>query len=564
MRWGRGWVKGICLLLAVPPLLTIYDQTSHLDSSAPTNSLWKGLAFNEPTNVCPIDPGTEPFPDRGYCFVKGLIHPDTGLPRSRETECFTKVYKIALVAMAFIHQGDIAGAERIFNFFQSRLSDPFPGFREVWDPCLGQPDDSSDYWEGDNAFLLLALNYYAHVTGGYGSYYDLADALRDWLTERAHSDEKIRAEGVANMYAALEPFGGDWENWKTLSRLYDRFYSEPDPGYRVDYPGVADHAVRGALVFGDTTGFEYLDNFRRTEIWQCDESTEVRAYAGFSWEDPINVEISAQLLLAWELWKHHLEVDLSSLRSELEKLRLLSEKDPMCSGLPYRVREVGEFNDEYSLPIVDPTVYLLYDYWSFNPFAPGRRNAGCHYDKFLSLETEGQQQDFPRLFTVHEDPISEFPQEINDGVHKNIVIQFTLTSTQSLLTNPLTLTIDTVDREGSGFGLLVKLDNGDHCLVGLEPSATYDDPDGEEEVATIPLIAEPVPMPYRVYLPIVTGTGAPSHPARLYQLVLEGERGWGVFDWLQLETPDEVLWTIGYDDNRCSEFDNDGFVYPCS
>ena len=55
-----------------------------------------------------------------------------------------------------------------------------------------------------------------------------------------------------------------------------------------------------------------------------------------------------------------------------------------------------------------------------------------------------------------------------------------------------------------------------------------------------------------------------SNSAHTYQLILEGTSGWGVFDWLQLETADEVLWTIGNKDNQCNEFDNDGFIYPCN
>jgi hypothetical protein len=114
--------------------------------------------------------------------------------------------------MAFIHQGDMDAAERIFDFFKDRLTTPFLGFRQVWDACSGQPDDSSPYWEGDNAFLLLALDYYAQVTGSYGSYHSLADALKVWLTDQADLCDGIVAEGVANMHAALVPFGNDWDN----------------------------------------------------------------------------------------------------------------------------------------------------------------------------------------------------------------------------------------------------------------------------------------------------------------------------------------------------------------
>jgi hypothetical protein len=462
--------------------------------------------------------------------------------------------------MAFIHQGNIDAAKRIFDFFQSRITNPFPGFRQAWDPCNGQPinDPNNPYWEGDNAFLLLALNYYAQVTSSYGSYDNLANALRGWLTERANSCDTIVAEGVANMYAALVPVGSDQSNWQTLSKLYRCFFTQ------VKYTLVSDHIVRGALVFGDTTGFNSLSDFKRTETWQYNESTVIQAYAAFSSEDFINVEISAQLLVAWELWRHELNVDLAPLRSELEKLRLPSQQNPMCSGLPYLVRHPnsGGFTGDYSLPIADPTVYLLYAYWNFNPFAPGRTHAGCRYGRFVPLVTEGQQQGFPRLFNADQDPVSQFPQEINNGNHKQIIIEFT--TARALSQIPITLTVDTVGRDSS-FQMSVKLDDGNHCLDVCDRNKTYVNA-GEFGTVVLDDICN------RTFLPLL----AKDVTARMslqpsvstsnhnYQLVLEGTSGWGVFDWLQLTIPGEVLWTIGNKDNRCSEFDNSGFTFPCN
>jgi hypothetical protein len=464
--------------------------------------------------------------------------------------------------MAFIHQGDMDAAERIFDFFKDRLTTPFLGFRQVWDACSGQPDDSSPYWEGDNAFLLLALDYYAQVTGSYGSYHSLADALKVWLTDQADLCDGIVAEGVANMHAALVPFGNDWDNWQALSKLHRCFFNS------VDYSGVADHAVRGAFAFGDITGFEYLSNFERTETWQCDESTSVRAYAAFSSDSFINVEISAQLLLAWRVWQREMSTDLSFLRSELEKLRLLSEQTSLCSGLPYLVRHPvnGGFDGDYSLPIVDPTAYLLYDYWSFNPFAPGERQAGCRYDRFIQLIMDGQDEEFPRIFHSGQDPLDPaFPQEINNGNHRQIVVEFM--APRDLSRVPITLTIDTVARD-QAFGMSVKLDDGDHCLDVCDRSGVYAN---SNEVGALPLLD----ICNQIFLPMIAknvSAGTVGRPSALavsnsthtYQLILAGTSGWGVFDWLQLETPDEVLWIIGNKDNQCDEFDNEGFAYPCN
>ena len=422
----------IVLLLLIVPSLQISGETSHLDVSVSPGSSWRETVLNEQANVCRFDPGMVSFPDAGGCFVQGLITPTagiTGLVTGQENDRFTTVYKNSLAAMAFTHQGEVTRAERIFNFFQSQLTatTPISGFRQSWDACTGlplphnPPTSPNPYWEGDNAFLLLALNYYAQETGGYGDYSDLTTALTQSLTYRADSCAEITApEGVANMYAALFPFGSEWPNWQALSKLYRCFFNSKD------YPGTADHIARGALVFGDTEGFDSLDNFEQSETWQCDESTKVRAYVAFSGVNFIDAEISAQLLLAWRLWQHELvDTDLSSLRSELEKLRLHSERTSICSGLPYYVRHPTcnkcGFDGDYSLPIINSTVYLLYDYWNFNPFAPGRQ-AVCRHDKFIQLMMDGQGEGFPRIFYCGRDPLDSFPQEINDSNHRQILL----------------------------------------------------------------------------------------------------------------------------------------------
>ena len=499
---------------------------------------------------------TEPFPDAGYCFLQGLITSTTGLVRSREGECYTTVYKNSLAAMAFIRQGDITEAEGIFSFFQSQITTttPISGFHQTWDACTGQPDNNSDYWEGDNAFLLLALNYYSQTqkAGSYVAYNSLANTLTNALILRANSSDNIIAEGAADMYAALHPFLDDWGKWKLRSRFYNG----------VDYPNVADHTVRGALVFSDTAGFDFLDNFKRTEIWEFDNSTPITAFAAFSSEDFINVEISAQLLLTWRLWQHDVSADLSSLRFELEKLKIPSQQNPACAGLPYYVRH-HRFDNDYSKPIIDPTAYLLYDYWNFNPFTGGTMKAigpYCPGNKFISLTVEGQQQGFPRFYTVDQD-FKNFPQEVNDSGHTSIVIEFT--TSRDLSQVPITFTVDTVAR-GATFSTTVKLDDGNHCLGVCDRSGIY----ANSDVSGTLLLSGCK----RVFLPVIansmTGTFAQpllptSSYSYTYQLVLEGTSGWGVFDWLRLETPDQVLWTIGYQDNRCSEFDNNGFVYKC-
>jgi len=312
----------------------------------------------------------------GYLFIASLLHPATGLAASREGECYTTVYKNALAAMALLHEGNRLAAERIFEPFRKYYQtnrDNFHGLPRVWDACTGLPDTTSIAWEGENAFLLLALNYYRQVTGGYGKFQDFAQGLMRWLAQRANACEQLLADGIANMYAALQPFAGDAAIQKSLNKLCACFFAEGKISSR-DYEQVLEHIVRGALVFGDTSGFKHIPNFARSETWAFDQTTAIAAYSAFATDQFINVEISAQLLLAAKIWQAELPLDLPQLQRDLEKLKVPGKSNLQSAGLPYFVTERG-FAQAHALPIIQPTCYLLFYFWGFNPFSPGKKFA---------------------------------------------------------------------------------------------------------------------------------------------------------------------------------------------
>ncbi|MCI0692196.1 hypothetical protein L0337_09360 [candidate division KSB1 bacterium] len=326
---------------------------------------------------------TLPFDKAGYLFIESLLHPATGLAASREGECYTTIYKNALAAMALLHEGNRLAAERIFEVFRKYYQinrDNFEGLPRVWDVCAGLPDIKSIHWEGETAFLLLALNYYKQVAGSYGKYHDFVQGLKTWLVQRANTCEQLLADGIANMYAALQPFAGDPAIQKCLNRLRTCFFAEGQIS-SLDYEHVLEHIIRGALVFGDTSGFKYLPKFARSEIWDLDKTVEITAYNAFVADPFINVEMSAQLLLAANIWQPALpkapgrpgpecQIDLSHLQAELEKLQVPGRINSQSAGLPYFVTERG-FPQASTLPIIQPTCYFLFYFWGFNPFAPG-------------------------------------------------------------------------------------------------------------------------------------------------------------------------------------------------
>jgi hypothetical protein len=272
--------------------------------------------------------------------------------------------------MAFIHENDINLAEGIFNFFNLKYhknKNSFNGFNKNWNPETGE-ELAQDHWEGDNAFLLLALNYYNQVIGSFGDYQEMVEGLVKWLSERADYD--IIAEGLANMYAALKPFENTISGMDlVLAKLKNGFNNKKD------YKNVLDHIMRGALCFSDISGFNHINNFNKSETWKFN-GIEVNVLKAFSGEDFINVEISSQILLAWKIWKSKLSVDCSFLDAQLNKLWLLGFSAPavISFGLPYFLSDINHgWPGCYDQAIIDPTCYMLFYNWEFNPMAPGKK-----------------------------------------------------------------------------------------------------------------------------------------------------------------------------------------------
>ena len=315
-----------------------------------------------------------------YLFVKSLLT-DTGMAKCIEAEKTTTVYANALAAMAFIHEKDFTEAENIFQIFQRyyyQKRENFDGFPKLWNSETGLPDTTSIHWEGDTAFLLLALNYYHRISGDATKYQKLTQGLVKWLTQRINFCDLIVAEGVADIYAALLPYSQDSTINKSLLKLRQNFFSGGHISSR-DYEDILIHIVRGALVFGDTSGFKCLPKFITSEIWDYDHSAKITAYSAFSTEPSINVEISSQALLALKICKQNHQFGKSDIEANLEKLRLASHQNPLAVGLPHTVTDHA-INLSSGLPALEPTCFLLFYYWGFNPFMPEKSLQKSHPD----------------------------------------------------------------------------------------------------------------------------------------------------------------------------------------
>ncbi len=326
-----------------------------------------------------------PTPATRYVrFLASLVRP-SGLVISSPADAatgFTTGWKNALAAMVFLHEGNAAAARGIldpFQAYQQQQGSAFRGLPKEWNALTGRPapqagqGDPDYYWVGDGATVLLAARYYGLATGDSARYASLVQALKGWLRSRVPDCRSIVAEGAADMYAALVPYRSEPGLAAQLDSLQQCIAGD------LNLSAVLDHTVRAALVLGDPSGFQHVAPFQRVESWCIDPGTRVRAYAAFTSESYVNVEISAQLLLAWKLWGQDSGIDLSFLESELRKLDVGTVADTTARALPYLVAHHQWGTDQNPTDcgagIVDPTAFLLFALWDWNPFSLSARRS---------------------------------------------------------------------------------------------------------------------------------------------------------------------------------------------
>jgi hypothetical protein len=314
----------------------------------------------------------QPSPRRYVRFIESLVA-RSGLVQSRPNDNFTTAWKNALAAMVFLHEDNVLAARGIldvFSGFAQAQGAAFHGVPQGWDAeaavpvAQGDQPDANYYWVGDGGGLLRAVQYYGVSTGDHQRYESLELALKAWLAARADECATIVAEGNANMYAALSAYAADSAIAPRLVKLRQCFYDD------VQFDNVGDHTVRAALVFGDPSGFSHIGGLERIETWCVDGKTTVRAFAAFAGEAYVNLDISAELLLTWKLWKQQSARDLGFLEREIIQIELRGGSDSAARGLPYLVT-AHQFPGACSAPIVDTTAFMLFALWEWNPFSIG-------------------------------------------------------------------------------------------------------------------------------------------------------------------------------------------------
>ncbi len=319
---------------------------------------------------------------------------DNGLLESAENGNIVSLYDNALAAMVFMLRGNVARAEKIFDFFNARITTELksgPGGFSQLRERNGTPNNHR--WMGDNAWLLIALNTYKSLTGS--NRYDLLAAeLSNWLISLQDSDGGLfagyDASGALMNYKVTE---GNIDAFNAISG-YTSFHSrllgflkrdrwDAATQSLVSWPGNPPYLFALDLHPWSYSIFEQFPVATLTEARRflttqtATNGVEVTGYCFDEDKDAVWPEGTGQMAVAFGLAGMTQEKELHL--SELKKLLIQSQVYANAAGFPYASNPATGYGADALWPGADTNIALsgaawyLFAAFDFNPFAAGRR-----------------------------------------------------------------------------------------------------------------------------------------------------------------------------------------------
>lgn len=331
---------------------------------------------------------------------------NNGLLPSSENGRYVSLYDNSLAAMAFASYGDFAKAEKIFDFFNSKLYSELlqaPGGFSQMRTIDGIPTDHSPRrWLGDNAWLLIALNNYHHLAKN-NKYQNLAKALSDWIVSLQDKDgglwggfapdgthiSKI-AEGNIDAFNAVEGYSDFHRKllsylknvrWDQKNKIFIAWADNPRYRYALDL------FSWGYCIFEDFPEdmLTKADRFMTTQKSTATKVT-IRGYCFDEDRDVVWLEGTGQMAVA--LRKAKREKEAQAFLIEMKKNFIESSKFPGTFGLPYAANFGTSYgNDELwkgadTHPAISSTVWYLFGMLRFDPLELGYARQIPDEDKF--------------------------------------------------------------------------------------------------------------------------------------------------------------------------------------
>ena len=372
----------------------IFDPPQIIVDSAESNILFNATD----TTIAP------PLEDEAkvYNWFKNL-QLSNGLLESSENSNVVSLYDNALAALVFISYGDFEQAEKIFNFFNARIDSELlsgtGGFSQFRDRN-GNPNNHR--WMGDNAWLLIALNNHAALTGG-TKYNRLSEEIEIWLRSLQDTDgglwggfnsenSQIHKITEGNIDAFNAILGYDTFHIKLLNYLENERWDTTEK-LLIAWPGnqkylfALDLHPWGYCIFEDfpvavlAKADRYITTKTSTAL-----SNQITGYCFDIDKDVVWLEGTGEMIIAFQ--HAGLTTEAEYYITELEKIILKSTMFPNSAGLPYTTNFGTHYGDSDLWagvdvnPAISSSAWYLFAKNKFNPFSTGRTKNIPQADKF--------------------------------------------------------------------------------------------------------------------------------------------------------------------------------------
>lgn len=332
--------------------------------------------------------------DSVYLWLSQMQQPN-GLLLSSEGGKYVSLYDNALAAITFSAYGDYQKAEKIFDFFNSRLDPEFrksPGGFGQMRTADGIPVDGRPRrWLGDNAWLLIAINNY-HLLAKNNNYQNLANELSQWILSLQDLDgglwggfdangnqiSKI-AEGNLDAFNAIPGFTDFHKRllvhfkevrWDSTDKLLIAWDDYPKYRYALDL-----HSW-GYCVFEDFPAdvLSKADRYVTTQRSTVSNGF-VTGYCFDEDRDVVWLEGTGQMAVAFI--KAGREEEAQKYLQEMKKNLIKSSAFPGSFALPYSVNFGTSYGPDAlwsgvdTNPAVSSTAWYLFGMLRFDPLGMG-------------------------------------------------------------------------------------------------------------------------------------------------------------------------------------------------
>ncbi len=306
----------------------------------------------------------------------------TGLLGNEDGDTFSGLYANALAAMCYIHQSDIRRAERVFEFFDQQYVKEFAaatpgGFHQFWDAKSGAVHPDSDRWVGDNAWLLIALNYYYYRVDRM-RFNDLRAGLARWLTGLQDADGGVRSgfnkdgpirakstEGNLDCYAALIEYPA--ARAKVRDWLQKQMWVESEGRFRMGST-VNESALDDTTWALGALGRDYAATLRFAEktFGRTDtvRGQAIRGVADFADKQRIWLEGTGEMVVAYQVaGESRMAQDLLA---QMQRAMIPSAAHPGTWGLPCFTSN-PTWETASTRIFIPAQAWYLFGTWKFNP-----------------------------------------------------------------------------------------------------------------------------------------------------------------------------------------------------